>query len=220
MEAVSRFIFRTRKPEELVREWRQSIRAQERQLERQIRSIETEELKVKRTIKQAAGRKDTASCRMLAKELVRSRRQKTRLHTNKAHLSSINMQLQQQLAMLKMSGTLKQSTEVMRAVNRLVRVPELSAQMQAMSMEMMKAGVISEMMEDTMDMLDDEELEDEADEEVEKVLFEVTNGKLGEAGAMPAEHIATATPAEAAAAVEEGEPELESMQARLEALRS
>jgi charged multivesicular body protein 3 len=41
---------------------------------------------------------------------------------------------------LKMSGTLKQSTDVMKAVNRLMRVPELSAQMQQMSMEMMKVS--------------------------------------------------------------------------------
>lgn len=37
-------------------------------------------------------------------------------------------------------------------------------------------------MEETMDGLDDEELEEEADEEVDKVLFELTDGKLGQAG--------------------------------------
>ena len=38
------------------------------------------------------------------------------------------------------------------------------------------------MLEDTLQMDDDEELEAEADEEVEKVLFELTDGKLGQAG--------------------------------------
>ncbi|RKP09841.1 Snf7 family, partial [Thamnocephalis sphaerospora] len=174
MEAVSRFIFRTKKPEEQVREWRQSIRAQERQLERQLRGIEAEEVKVKRSIKQAAKRGDMQSSRQLARELVRSRQQKTRIHTSKAQLNSINMQLQHQLAMVKMSGTLKQSTDVMKAVNRLVRIPELSAQMQQMSMEMLKAGVIGEMMDDTLDMMEDESLEEDAEEEVEKVLLEIT----------------------------------------------
>lgn len=41
---------------------------------------------------------------------------------------------------------------------------------------------MEEMMEDTLQMDDDEELEAEADEEVEKVLFELTDGKLGQAG--------------------------------------
>ena len=39
------------------------------------------------------------------------------------------------------------------------------------------------MMDETMDAVnDDEELEQEADEEVDKVLYELTDGKLGQAG--------------------------------------
>ena len=37
-------------------------------------------------------------------------------------------------------------------------------------------------MEETLDSVDDDELEEEADAEVDKVLFEVTDGKLGQAG--------------------------------------
>lgn len=41
---------------------------------------------------------------------------------------------------------------------------------------------MSEMVDETMDMLDDdvEELDDEAEAEVDKVLFEITNGKMGD----------------------------------------
>lgn len=46
---------------------------------------------------------------------------------------------------------------------------------------------MEEMLEDTLDMDEDEELEDEADAEVDKVLFELTNGKLGEAGSVGTE---------------------------------
>lgn len=38
------------------------------------------------------------------------------------------------------------------------------------------------MLAETLEMDEDEELEEEADAEVDKVLFELTNGKLGEAG--------------------------------------
>ena len=41
---------------------------------------------------------------------------------------------------------------------------------------------MEEMLDDVMEMEDDEELEEEADAEVEKVLFEITDGKLGAAG--------------------------------------
>ena len=37
-------------------------------------------------------------------------------------------------------------------------------------------------MDDTLAMEEDEEIEEEADAEVDKVLFDLTNGKLGQAG--------------------------------------
>jgi len=42
---------------------------------------------------------------------------------------------------------------------------------------------MEEMVEDTLNMEEDDEIEEEADVEVDKVLFELTDGKLGEAGA-------------------------------------
>lgn len=41
---------------------------------------------------------------------------------------------------------------------------------------------MEDMVNDTLEQDDDLELEEEADEEVEKIIFEITNGKLGEAG--------------------------------------
>ena len=39
-----------------------------------------------------------------------------------------------------------------------------------------QAGIIEEMLEDTFDSLEDEDMEEEAQEEVDKILFEVTQG--------------------------------------------
>lgn len=46
---------------------------------------------------------------------------------------------------------------------------------------------MDEMLGDTLEMDEDEEIEEEADAEVDKVLFELTNGKLGQAGSVGAE---------------------------------
>ena len=53
-----------------------------------------------------------ASAKTLAKELVHTRRMTNRLWTNKAHMMSMNSQLTEQLGMVKVAGTLKQSTQV------------------------------------------------------------------------------------------------------------
>jgi len=51
---------------------------------------------------------------------------------------------------------------------------------------------MEEMLEDTLDMVEDDEIEEEADAEVDKILFELTNGKLGEAATvtdLPVRHV-------------------------------
>ena len=88
-------------------------------------------------------------------------------------------------ATLKITGSLKKSTEIMKLSNSLIKLPELSKTMQQMSMEMTRSGLMAEMVDDTMEMAlddEDEEMEEEAAEEVDNILFEITDGKLGQAG--------------------------------------
>lgn len=46
---------------------------------------------------------------------------------------------------------------------------------------------MEEMLEETIQLDDDEELEEEADAEVDKVLYELTDGKLGQIGTVGTE---------------------------------
>jgi len=141
----------------------------------------------KATVKQLAVKGDVKSARILAKEVVRSDKQKNKLYVSKARLGSIGVQLNQQLAMLKVTGSLQKSTEIMKLSNNLVKLPQISSAMRDMSMEMTKAGIMEEMLEDTLEMEDNDEIEEEADAEVEQVLFDLTNGKLGQAGSVKTE---------------------------------
>ena len=60
--------------------------------------------------------------------------------------------------------------QVMKVVNDLIKVPELNQTMQQMSREMMKAGLIEETMGEMMDdALDTDDIEEDADAEVDKV---------------------------------------------------
>ncbi|KAG5671670.1 hypothetical protein PVAND_001858 [Polypedilum vanderplanki] len=208
-------------PQEMVKEWNAKLRKEGYALDRQIRSIKREEDKIKKSLKEAAKKNDKQVCSILAKEVVRSRRAVNRIYASKATLSSVQLQMAQQMATLKVSGSLQKSTEVMAAMQKLVKLPEISNTMREMSREMTKAGILEEMIEETMESLEDsEEIEEEAQGEVDKVLWELTDGKLGEAPAVP-----ISTPNEPAASTavqddEDEEEELEDMKSRLEALRS
>jgi len=204
-------------PKEKVREWCSQLRKETSQLDRQIRSIQREEEKVKKTLKEAAKKGDKDVCMILAKEVVNSRKAINKIHASKAHINSVSMQMKNQQATLRIAGALQKSTEVMKAMQQLIKVPEVAATMRDMSKEMMKAGIIEEMLEDTMEGLEDsEELEEAAQEEVDKVLWEITAGQLGTAP----DAVTDTLPGREVEAASVDEDDMEEMKTRLQALRS
>lgn len=59
--------------------------------------IKREEEKVKRSLKDAAKKGHTDVCKVLAKEIVNSRKAQNKLHAAKAHMNSVQMQMKNQL---------------------------------------------------------------------------------------------------------------------------
>lgn len=125
----------------------------------------------------------------------------------------------EQLGVVKVAGTLQKSTEVMALVNRLVTVPQLSRTVRAMGKEMMKAGVIDEVVGDAIDsVMDGADADEEVDAEVDKVLAELAGADVDAlvgAGTVPKARVAAAADAEE----EGGEEEIDELKARLEAVR-
>ena len=210
-------------PKEQVQEWCKKIRKEGYNLDRQINAIKREELKVTKSLKEAAKRGDKDVCQILAKEVINSRKSVNKLYTAKANLNSVQNQMKGQLATLKVSGALAQSADVMKNMSALVKIPETQKTMMELSKEMMKAGIIEEMLEDTMEGLNDgEEMEEAAQEEINKIILELTTGKLTEAPNAVKDTLPVPDDVEEVKDEEiaEGEEELEDMQSRLEALRS
>lgn len=131
------------------------------------------------------------------------------------------MQVNEAFSVRKIEGSLKASTGIMKAVNSLVRLPELMGRMRELSQELVKAGIIEEMVGDSLP--DDQLLEgedDEAEAEVDKVLGEILEGKLAKAKVadLPVEEEAVAPEPEED--LEDQEITLAQMRGRLEALKS
>lgn len=106
----------------------------------------------------------------------------------------------------------------MKDVNTLVKLPELSGTMHQLSTELVRAGIIEEMVDDAItdpNMLEEEE--EEADAEVDKILQEILQGKLSQAQ-KPEKPLEEEPAAEDV--FEDQEATLEQMRGRLEALKS
>ncbi|XKL66344.1 hypothetical protein PGB90_009764 [Kerria lacca] len=214
-------------PKDMVNEWCHKIRKEGYQLDRQVRGIQREEEKAKRALKDAAKKNDKDSCTVLAKEIVNARKTMDKIRTSKTQLNSIQMHMKNQLSVLRVAGSLQKSTEVMQLVQNLIKVPEVAATMRDLSKEMMKAGIIEEMMDETLDTvtgIDTEEMEEEIQKEVDKVIEEITAGALIKAPATVTEVPGTSNSKEQGetSVVDQSDDEetLKEMQNRLQALRS
>ncbi|KAF1915151.1 Snf7-domain-containing protein [Ampelomyces quisqualis] len=215
-------------PEEQKRKCNALVRQNVRKLDRDIAQLKATETKTKTLIQQSSKRAQrqpsmakqaNQDVRIFARELIRVRKQNSRLMTSKAQLQSVQMQVNEAFSVRKIEGSIKASTGIMRDVNSLVRLPELTGTMRELSSELMRAGIIEEMVDDT--LMDNEMLEgeaEEADEEVDKVLSEVLKDKLSASKAKEEE-----LPAAPQAEEEEEEDQAEmlaQMRGRLEALKS
>jgi charged multivesicular body protein 3 len=208
------------------------IRSNLRKLDRDIAAVRQTEQKTKSLILAAdkRGSRDPArraqaqrEARDFARELIRVRRTSARLVTSKAQLSSVQMQVNEAFAVRKIEGSIKASVGIMKDVNTLIRLPELAGTMRDLSLELMKAGVIEEMVGENLPvdegaMFEDEEME--ADGEVDKVLGEILKGKMEKAGPMPNTPVATEPTPELEDEEEDQEAMMDQMRNRLEALRS
>ena len=208
------------------------IRSNTRKLDRDILQLKTLDQKTRSLILQASKRgqrnppqaKQAAQeTRTFAKELIRIRKQSARLATSKAQLQSVQMQVNEAFSVRKIEGSIRASTGIMKDVNSLVRLPELTGTMRELSQELMRAGIIEEMVGDSLPDEEVGEVEDEeAETEVDRVLGEVLQGRMGKAKVdeRPVGEEARLEQQEEEESLEDQEASLEQMRGRLEALKS
>ena len=201
-----------------------------RKLDRDIQQLKAAESKAKNFILQANKRaqrnpsqaKQAAQdTRIYARELIRARKQNARLATSKAQLQSVQMQVNEAFSVRKIEGSIRASTGIMKDVNSLVRLPELTGTMRELSQELVRAGIIEEMVGDSLP--DSEFLEgedDEAEAEVDKILTEILKDRLPPTAQKPEEAILTQPVEEEEEEEEDQQEMLAQMRGRLEALKS
>ena len=202
-----------------MRKWQSELRKEQRAVDRQIRDIERTRKSVEKDVRAAAKRGDTKSCRILAREMVRAKSTVARLYTNKANLNSVGLKLGEQLATVSAVGHLEKIASVMAAMSKLMNQGEMAKSLAEMSREMMKAGVIEEMVNDGIESaLDEEDLEEEADAEVAKVLADVAGDMLKDLPGM--ESVASLVQAKEEPAAQQEEEEMDGLRERLAAVRT
>lgn len=154
------------------------LRKNKRELERLLNQLQPLKKKTEGLVKKLAKAGDYKLAKIHARELININNQHKKLHLLKTRLESITMSINEQWQMRKMSQSIQQLTGIMKDVNALTNIGVITGTMQELSKELMKAGIINEMMDDMVDLDVDEELEDESQEEVNKIIQSLTEDKF------------------------------------------
>lgn len=160
-------------PKEQFRKCQQTLRKNKRQMDRQIQDLNSLEKKSKSLIKAAAKKNDMKSARMYAKELRNTQKVNERMHVSRATLDSIEFKLNEQQQLMKLTGSLQKSTEIMRDMNQLIHLPNVSRTVQELSKELTKSGIIDEMVNDVIESAEWEDEDEDENEEVEQLLSSI-----------------------------------------------
>ncbi|CAF1514424.1 unnamed protein product [Adineta steineri] len=133
----------------------------------------------------------------------------------------INIKIILQIANIKITGIMQKSNEVARSMAQLMKVGQFQAISAQFSKELIKMGIMGEMMNEAVDAAtDNNDLEEETDEEIAKVLDEVLSGKVGQLPSVAVGGTAMGEKGAARAAAVSDDSEEDEMEKRLQALRS
>lgn len=164
---------RKEREKDMMKQWMRNTKAEMRVIDRQIRRIEMEESKIKNEIKKYAKKGENNAVKTLVKEVCRSKAAVTKLHTTKAQLNSVVMEMNAMAAQAKVADSMALAGATMAKINQVIKVPEIRENMMEMQKEIMKAGLAQEMMDDAMEQIDDADMDTMAEKEVQGVLEEL-----------------------------------------------
>ncbi|AET39621.1 ESCRT-III subunit protein VPS24 Ecym_4589 [Eremothecium cymbalariae DBVPG len=172
-------------PKEQHRKLKGILRKNQRELDKSLRELSVLKGKTQALIKKSAKANDVKTVRIYAKELYQINKQYDRVYTSKTQLQSIGMKIEESFQMNKMQQKMAQSTGLMMEVNSLVHIPQLRNTMMELEKELVKSGIISEMMDNSLDVLDADIEDEEVEEQVEQIVAKYTNDKFNMVNNIP-----------------------------------
>jgi len=151
-------------PEEKLQNFRKSLRKSAREIERERTRLQQQETKMKNEMKKLSLKGETESAMIIAKDLVRNRAAMKKFLKLGSQLESLGLRIETIKAQTGVSNALKGAAGAMSQLNRMVNVPQMQAIMMKFMQENEMMEMKSEMVDEQMDDLWDEdgEMEEES----------------------------------------------------------
>lgn len=211
-------------PEEMLRQNQRALNKAMRDLDRERAKMEQQEKKIIMDIKKMAKDNQMDAVKIMARDLVRTRRQVKKFILMRANIQAVSLKIQTLRSQNAMAQAMKGVTRAMQSMNRQLNLPQIQKIMQEFEKQSEIMDMKEEMMNDAIDdAMGDDEDEEESDAIVSEVLDELglqLSDKLTDlpeaGGSIAAAQKNKAGGVPAAAAVGDADADL---QARLENLR-
>lgn len=152
---------RKKSPEELLRANQRALNKAVRDLDRERTKMEGQEKKLIADIKKAAKENQMDSVKIMAKDLVRTRRYVKKFILMKANIQAVSLKVQTLRSQNAMATAMQGVTRALQSMNRQMNLPQIQRIMQ----EFEKQSEIMDMKEDMMNEVIDDAMGDEDDEE-------------------------------------------------------
>ncbi|KND01568.1 ESCRT-III subunit protein DID4 [Spizellomyces punctatus DAOM BR117] len=172
------FIFGSRKtPAELLRQHQRALNRAQRDLDRERSKLEQQEKKLIVDIKKAARANQMNACKIMAKDLVRTRRYIQKFYQMRTQLQAVGLRIQTLRSNQQMAEAMRGVTKAMRSMNKQINLPGIQKIMMEFERESETMDMKEEMMNDAIDdVMEEEDDEDESDQIVNQVLDEIGIG--------------------------------------------
>jgi charged multivesicular body protein 2A len=164
--------FRAKTPAELLSDNKRAMARATRELDRETNLVRRDEKKLMHDIRDAAKANDTTLVKTMAKDLVRKRACIQRFHNAKMQIDGLSTRLSTAKSAASMAETMASATRTMNSMSKHLNVPAFQRIMVEFSKQNAMIDTTSEMMDDTMDDVFEDE-SDATDELVEQVLDEL-----------------------------------------------
>ncbi|XP_067945752.1 charged multivesicular body protein 2a-like [Watersipora subatra] len=172
---MDRLFGKKKTPEEMLRQNQRALNKAMRDLDRERVKMENQEKKVIADIKKMAKQGQMDAVKIMAKDLVRTRRYVKKFILMKANIQAVSLKITTLKSTNTMANAMKGVTKAMSTMNKQLKLPQI----QKIMMEFEKQSEIMEMKEDMMNDAIDDAMGDEDDEEEGEAIVSQVLDELG-----------------------------------------
>ncbi|KAG0002065.1 ESCRT-III subunit protein did4 [Entomortierella chlamydospora] len=169
------YLFGRKSPAEALRAHQRALSKAQRELDRERIKLEQQEKKLIQDIKKTAKAGQMNAAKVMAKDLVRTRRYIQKFYQMKTQLQAVGLRIQGLRSNQQMAEAMKGATKAMGAMNRNMNLPQI----QKIMMEFEKESEIMDMKEEMMADSIDEAVGEEEDEEEEEAIVNQVLDEIG-----------------------------------------